>query len=189
MHRSVIVGIAVALGIALAPAVQAATSCPAGCPRPPRNSRFESTPALVPIAGAAAVILTAALAGPKKKNVLAVEATVRTGVIAPGAPLTIAVYAEVTNVPAGGATTVLMEPTTGLPGLFTIVDCGAPGGGSAPVFSCTNTSTWWLDWDQNAAFFTAPPTPITVNLYAFDIIGGAIGAPIEATLTVRESKK
>lgn len=183
--RTRITALAVILGVALAPVAHAATSCPGGCPSLPKNSRFETTPAPVPIAGAAAIILAATLKAPKKKAVLAVEATVRTGVGAPGAPLSIAVYAEVTNVPSGGATTVLMEPTTGLPGLFTIVDCSLP----APEFSRTNTSTWWLDWDANAAFFTAPPTPITVNLYAFDILGGAIGAPIEATLTVRQSKK
>jgi hypothetical protein len=175
----ILVGLVIAWTAPLAHAT--GDSCPAPCAKPPKAARSVSATTVPRPAGPAA-LLTATLQKAKKKNLVQVEAMMTTSFYTPGIPSTLQLFADVNG--------ILMEPTTAAPGA--VVDCG--GGAGVPLgppsFSCTVAGTWWLDVDANAGtLLTSPAPPLTVTLRGGELFPGAVGAPVDVSLTVRLVKK
>jgi hypothetical protein len=90
----------------------------------------------------------------------------------------------------GIANGITMQPSTVGP---VVVDCG--GGAGAPLgpasFACTVTGSWWLDTDDpaNAALVTRPVPPLVVTLSGGELSPGAVGAPVDISMTVQLMKK
>jgi len=160
----------------------AADSCVAPCAKPPKKSRHVSSPAPVPMPAAPAPILVAGaptFAKGQKKRVVVVDATITTSTFAPGAPMVMAMTADVNGIP--------MEPTAAPPPTQYIVDCGGTAlfPPQPPHFSCTLHGTFWLDIDANPPLINAP---LTVTLTAFDMAGVG-GAPVVASMAIRQEQK
>jgi hypothetical protein len=182
MRHKILAASCIALAVAFSSPAHALDSCTAPCPKPPKASRSVSA-ITVPRPAAPAVLLTATLQKAKKKRILQVEAVMTTSVYSPAIPSTLQLFVDANGIP--------LEPN--LPGTGTIVDCG--GGAGAPLgppsFSCTVTGTWWLDIDHpaNAALLTSPPPLLVVTLSGGEMFPGAVGAPVDISMTVRLVKK
>jgi hypothetical protein len=180
-NRSIIAVIALALTCA-AVTVHAADSCVAPCPTAPKKARHVSTapPVLMPAAPGAILVAGApTFAKGQKKRVIVVDATISTSIFAPGAPMVMAMSADV-----NGTT---MEPTAAPAPTQYVVDCGGTGlfPAQPPHFACTLHGTFWLDIDANPGLINVP---LTVTLTAFDM-AGAGGIPVVASMAIRQEKK
>jgi hypothetical protein len=185
-HRLVITLVTLALAWT-ASVARAADSCVGGCPKPPKKSRHVSTPAPVPMPAAPAAILVAGaptFAKGQKKRVIAVDATITSSALAPGAPMVIGMGATVNGAP--------MEPTAVPFPTQYVADCGGTAlfPPQPPHFACTLHGTFWLDIDTAEA--ASPGTfvnmPLTVSLTAFDLAGFG-GAPVIAAMVIRQEQK
>jgi hypothetical protein len=127
--------------------------------------------------------LSATLKGAKKKRVLKVDAVMTTSVYTPAIPSTLQLFVD--------ANGILLQPSLAGPGV--IVDCG--GGAGVPLgppsFSCTVSGSWWLDTDDpaNVALVTRPIPLLVVTLRGGEMFPGAVGAPVDISMTVRMVKK
>ena len=128
-------------------------------------------------------LLTATLQKAKPKRVLKVDAVMTTSVYTPAIPSTLQLWADANGIP--------LQPS--VPGAGVIADCG--GGAGIPLgppsFGCTVSGSWWLDIDDpaNIALLTKPIPALTVTLRGGEMFPGAVGAPVDISMTVRMVKK
>jgi len=153
-----------------------------------KKTSFHTTgPGPVPLPGPApGPLLVGTIAKGKKKNVLTVEATLASGLLAPFAPWTLSMGVDVNAIP--------MEPGTTFP--FSVEqDCGSDsfGGPFASIAEgCNLSANFMLDLD--AAELASPGCCINVPLVVTLTAGeggnpGIAGMPVEASMAVRMEKK
>lgn len=145
------------------------------------KTAFHTTPpGGIPLPPAPGPVLAATLTKGKKGHVVTVEATVTSGLLAPGMPWEISMGADLNGMP--------MDPATTFPDSI-VQDCS----GAAAVLSdgCTVSGAFVIDLDaaEAAAPGCCKKKPLKVTLLAGPGLGPPLGAPVEASMVVRMEKK